>query len=280
MLTTIKFIGLIVTTLLNPPNPPGAQLIMGDFPVSVPPHLRIIAYQQGSRINPDIEWPKVGSFNSGGTTYDYVAVTLENITITGPTSAFDNQMGAIPHLTCCCSAFTNGFSPAWGDPNAALDIKKSAYFTFNNGTYTTVEESTKAISTVLLIADNVNITFTGQLGAVTKTLVIRPFSNIMVANEPLAVLEGSTVHAAAVDFTNYYLMGIGTQDCTSIPSGGPPCAPQTASCPAATPELRSTAMKRSTKAVKKPKLSAAKRKRLNSMLELMVDVNCSSSAWP
>ena len=273
MLTTIKFVGLIVTTLVTGP-PQGVQLIMGNFPATLPPHMRIISYPPASRVNPNNEWPKNGTYTTvDGTVYDYVLVTLENIAITGPTEPFNNQLGKMPHLTCCCSAFNAGFAPDWGNRNEPPANKRSAYFTFSNGTYTTLEEPTKAISTVLLVTDNVSITFTGTLsGSATKKLVIKPNTNIVVANEPICVLRGVACPPmpGPSDFLNYYRMGIGTQGCTATPMSTPSCAPQLASCPT----NPATAKPRT------PKLTAVQEKVLSRLQKMYVDINCSDTGWP
>ena len=272
MLTTIHFIGLIVTTLVTGP-PAGAQLIMGNFPATLPPHMRIIAYPLGSRVNPNSEWPKNGSFTTTDRkTFDYVQVTLENIAITGPTQAFNNQLGAMPHLTCCCTPFNAGFNPVWGNPSTPAGTKKSAFFNFSNGTYTTVTEPTGAISTVLIISDNVNITFTGTIAASSKKLVLKPGTEILVANEPRCVIEGTTCPPMhGTDFLSYYMMGNGTQNCTATPSSQPACAPQTAACPTtgSAPAARPA-----------PVLSAVHKKALANLHSFYVDVNCSDTGWP
>src|SRR5437016_2126713 len=107
IVTTIKFVGLLVTTLLAPPNPRGGvQVIMGNFAPLVPPHTQLIAWPKWSRVSlpPSEEWPKnpKGFPDARGIPYEYSLVNIENVTISGPTEAFNNPMWnqAIPHLTC------------------------------------------------------------------------------------------------------------------------------------------------------------------------------------
>jgi hypothetical protein len=277
MLTTIKFVGLIVVTLLNstttpPAPPPGAQMIIGNFPATVPPHLRIIAYPRVSRLNPNNQWPVVGNYTlPNGTIYDYVFINLENITVTGPTEAFSDQRDAMPHLTCCCAPFNAGFNPDWGSPNTTPPAKRSAFVTLTSGTLTTVQEPTNAISTVVLITDNANITFTGVLGGqATKTLVIQAGADIVVANEPICVLNGTKCPSmGGNDFLNYFQMGNNTQGCTKTPSSG--CPLTTSGCPtngAAAAQHKA------------PTLTAKERAKLGTLGRLYVNVDCSNSTYP
>jgi hypothetical protein len=288
IITTIKFVGLIVTTLLTPPNPPGVQLIMGDFPISDPPHIRLIAWPVGSRDDAMSTWPKAGAFTAAnGTRYEYSLVALQNVTITGPTEPFNVALDKIPHLTCCCLPFGSGFKPQWGDPAYSGADRKSAFFTSTHGTYITVPESTGAISTALGISDRVDITFEGISDVGVQKIVIRPPEAsvepfvLLVANTPLAVLEGDPIHApSTTDFPNYYLMGKDTASCDALPGTKPPppnpCAPSTDAC--LTTELRRQFKTPTLHNVAK-KLVAATRKSVKGTM-LMVDVNCSSSQWP
>src|SRR5205807_5112188 len=160
------------------------------------------AYPEGSR-GTNSDWPKVGSFPIGGVPYDYVQINLETIKVTGPSEKFDAQLGPMPHLTCCCAAFDTGFDPDWGSDKTQPPKRKSAFVQVNNGKYTTKLQPTQPgedcakpgascpVTTVLLLDDPADITFTGTLGGSTKTLKIKAGSRIIVANEPRCVLEGT-----------------------------------------------------------------------------------------
>lgn len=288
--TTIKFVGLIVTTLLSSPNPPGAELIMGNFPISNPPHVRLIAWPEGTRVESESTWPKepVGFTTANGTRYEYSLVGVENVTITGSTEPFVNLLGKIPHLTCCCPQFNDGFRPAWGFSAYTGADKMSAFFTFTHGTYFTVTESTNAISTALAIGDSGKITFEGLLPGIVKKIVIdpslKPSTVLIVGNTPLAVLEGQHIHPPDTnDFLNYYLMGVDTASCTANPSAEPPnpCAPSDkGGCPrlsATHPTPAKSAARHQSRA---RKLASEARRLLKKNVALMVDVDCSSSQWP
>jgi hypothetical protein len=280
VITVIKFVGLLVTTHLTSPS--GVQVIMGNFPPSLPPHTQLIAWPKGTRVPlpPNEEWPTNGEFTAkNGVLYEYSRVTIENVTITGPTEPFNLAMEKIPHLTCCCVPFRSGFNPQWGDPTySGPGQKKSAFFTVTHGTYITVTESTGAISTALGITDNVDITFEGILGGSVRKIKVHPTGGnyiLYVANTPLAVLEGKQPHGPDTDdFKSFYMMGNGTQGCTAQPDDPPPnaCAPANQGCETNGPSTRKASGK-----IKK--LVAEIRKKAQSVA-LMVDMNCSSSAWP
>ena len=291
MTTTIHFIGLIVVTLLSsnttpPAPPPGAQMIVGTFgPMpGMLEHLRVIAYPQGKRVNANKDWPVNGSFvGPDGTQYDYVRLNVENVTITGPTPKFEDDRGLMPHLTCCCPAFKDGFNPDWGTPTTSPRSKHSAFVTFTNGTLTTYPdppEKDRGITTVLSLDDSTtppaNITFTGkQTGSAAKKLVIEPGTYIVVANAPKCVLEGGGTKCPVAipqsnDFLSYYWMALKPNDCQAMPGNlnTPMCAPRPAGC--------ETTLPASTQ-IKRRKLSQAILQKLHMFF---VDINCSDTGWP
>jgi hypothetical protein len=282
IVTTIKLIGLLVTTMLTSPNPPGVQVIMGNFAPTLPPHTQLIAWPKGTRVAlpPSEEWPTNGGFTAkDGVDYEYSLVTVQNVTLTGPTEPFNLALDKIPHLTCCCAQFVSGFNPQWGNPAySGPGQKKSAFFTLTHGTYTTVPESSGAISTALGITDNVDITFEGVIGGSVKKIKLHPPQPpsgtyvVFVANTPLAVLEGKPVHNPGNDFQNYYKMGIGTEGtCTASPSTPGPCAPSTNACG------RDVVAQSKGSKVRK---IVQQIRRVLKPLTMVVDADCSSSQWP
>jgi len=290
MTTTIHFIGLIVVTLLSSTTtptapPPGAQMIVGKFgPMpGMLEHLRIIAYPRGKRVNANKDWPVNGWFDGpDGVRYDYVRVNVENVTITGPTPKFEDERGPMPHLTCCCEPFKDGFRQDWGSPNAPPLSKQSAFVTFTNGTLTTYPdppEQDRGITTVLSLDDRAtppaNITFTGKhTGTATKKLVIEPGTYIIVANAPQCVLEGGGPKCPVSmpmsnDFLSYYWMALKQNDCQAAPGNlsTPMCAPRLDGC-----DTKAAATARTRR-----KLSPAILTKLNMFF---VDINCSDTGWP
>lgn len=287
MTTTIHFIGLIVVTFLSSTTtptapPPGAQLIMGRFPDNpgMPPHIRIIAYPPSSRDAKSTWKEESGTITlPNGDVYNYVKVDAQNVTLTGPASAFDNKsLGPLPHLKCCCTEFANGFSQDWGSPKAPPLNKMSAFFTFTIGTLTTYPDPPdpdKGITTILTLNDSTmppaNITFTGTTtGKPTDTLIIKPGTYIVVANEPKCVLEGKTCPPpmGPSDFLNYYKMAKDKNTCTATPSNPktPSCAPG-ATCP--TTKSAAPAAKHNYSSSISARLSM-----------YYVNIDCSNSQWP
>jgi hypothetical protein len=288
---TIKFIGLLVTTTvpaIPTNNPTQVVVVMGNF--NLPMHKQLIAWPKGSRVKlpPSEEWPTnpTDHFKAkDGTEYEYANVTIENVTLSGPTEPLSYVMDkAIPHLTCCCQQFLSGLNPPWGDKNYSVNAKRSAFFTFTSGTYTIVEEppppggKTGPVSTAIGFTQNTTLTFQGQIGNSVRKIKLQPPQSsllpyiLFVADTPLEVLEGKPMPNPGEDFKSYYNMGAGTQGCTALP-GNPkpnPCAPADAACPRVmSPLVPNNAMK------------IAQQIRANlKRLPMMVDMNCSSSAWP
>src|SRR5689334_19627640 len=118
-MVSIQFVGLML--LVNLTNT-GAQVIGGQLPG----HQLFIAYTRGSLVS-QTQWPVAGTFTTGGITYDFVVVTSDNITFGGSTDTFVNQVGILPHLSCCCSTMT-GILPAYSQPN-----QSSAIYNISNG---------------------------------------------------------------------------------------------------------------------------------------------------
>ena len=272
--TTIKFLGLLIVTQLTNS---GAHIVMGHLPGLTNPHDSIIAYQPADLVGQS-NWKKDGSFVSGGVAFDYVRVNKENISFSGPTDAFVNSIGPMPHLSCCCPTM-RGLKPVFGNPAEGAGTKMAAHFILDHGLFTTIPQSDGAVGTGLAFVDQKPLTITGTIGAVTRRLVLRFGANVIVANTPLATLEGRHTHTGSVrDFDAYYAMGIDSSACRMAPSDGPPCAPQSNACAAPEGRARSAAPAR-------PKLT----KRQNEIVAFMKgrcmtckvgDINCSSSQWP
>lgn len=288
---TIKFIGLLVTTTVPAvptDNPTQIVVVMGNF--NLPMHKQLIAWPKGTRVPlpPSEQWPinPTDHFKAkDGTEYEYANVTIENVTLSGPTEALNYVADKpIPHLTCCCQQFLSGLNPPWGDKAYAAAGKKSAFFTFTSGTYTIVQEppppgsQTGPVSTAIGFTQSTTLTFEGRIGNAVKKIKLQPPLgsplpyNLFIAQTPLEILEGKPMPNPGEDFKSYYQMGVGTQGCAALPgnSGQNPCAPGDAACPRVVrPAIPDKAKK------------IAQQIRANLKgLPMMVDVNCSSSAWP
>lgn len=271
---TIKFVGLLIVTQLTTN---GAQVVMGHIPGLEPFHNAIIAYIDGSRVGGT--WSEAGSFTTaGGDKYFYVNVDRENVTFSGPNDAFNNAIREIPHLSCCCPEM-KGILPEYGNKDQGAATKASAHFMLANGVYTTVKESTDAVSTLLVLPNsaNVQLTIEGQIpGTTTKrTIVLKPGARVIVANTPIDALEGKPVPDSHNDFQAFYNTGVTSAACRRMPGDllPNPCIPRLDSCPP------------TAKKVSAAKLSPELRKLIERAIEssrvaMITDVNCSSSQWP
>jgi hypothetical protein len=101
----------------------------------------------------------------------------------------------------------------------------------------------------------------GTSGAVS--IVFKPGATFAILNT-MPSTETTPPH-----FLAYYLMGVGSGTCTSVPSDGPPCAAQTTECV--------VTKKQTTKAV----TSAVRKKRPPvTAIVTEIDMDCSNSHFP
>lgn len=270
--TAIKFIGLlIITNLTNS----GAEVVMGHVPVVTPTHDAIIAYHPADLVSAT-NWPKAGTFTSGGETYDYVIANKETITFSGPTDRFENLIGPMPHLSCCCPQM-KGILPEYGNPEQPLPGRAAAHFMIDHGLYFTQTESDSSVSTVLAFAENKPLTITGVAGPVTRKLELKFGTDVLVSNTPLAALQGTHVPDSHDDFQAYYSMGIDSTSCTSMPSDSTLCRPREEPC-RLVQETRAKVKRAKLTATYKKIQAAATRNVCGTCL--VADINCSSSQWP
>src|SRR6185436_19918927 len=103
LVTIIKFVGLLIVTQVSEQS---AQVVLGQIPGLQPPHVAIIAYDQSTIDRSRSNLPVASTFKSGDMTMEYVLVTNQNVTFSGPTDGFNNELGAMPHLSCCCQTMT------------------------------------------------------------------------------------------------------------------------------------------------------------------------------
>lgn len=271
-MTIIKFIGLLIITNLSTT---GANVVMGHIPGMMTKHDSIIAYERSSLISAD-NWPKAGSFSITGTIYDYVLVTNENVVFTGPTDPFINDVSNIPHLSCCCATM-KGLRPEYGDKNQPATTKASAFFAVDHGQFFTMLEITGAVTSALAFNDPTDLTITGILpsGRTKRQLVLKQGSMVLVANTPIAALEGRTMEGPGDDFLAYYNMGLSSATCTMLPGNQPPnpCLPSTAPCSDNPAIAKRTPLNEKQKRVHDDAVARLQKTRIT-------DVNCSNSSWP
>lgn len=270
----IKFVGLLIVTQLSGT---GAQVVMSHIPGMVPYHNAIIAYNDGSRIGGD--WQEIGSFTApDGEKFNYVNVDAENVTFNGPNDKFVNAIGDMPHLSCCCPEM-KGMLPEYGNKDQSAATKASAQFILNKGIYTSFIETSNSVATLLALANDaaVDLTVEGAVpGTSTKrTIVLKPGAKLIVANTPIAALEGGHVPDTHNDFQAFYNTGVTSAACRLMPSDGPPCAPRADPC-------STTASKKSARAklTETHKALIEKARHWSGRTAMITDVNCSSSQWP
>jgi hypothetical protein len=276
LVTTINFIGLLIITNLTGS---GAQVVMGHVPGMMPKHDSIIAYQPAS-LKSETNWPKDGSFTAAdGTVYDYVRVNQENVTFAGPTDPFVNDIGNTPHLSCCCATMT-GIRPEYGDKDQSASTKASAHFLLDHGLFSTIEEPDKAVTSLLTFADPTDLIINGALpnGTTKRQLVLKFPAQVLVANTPIAALEGKMATDPNDDFLAYYNMGIASATCTRAPMDSlpNPCRPAPTPCNVAAAKAKSTRAKLNEKLAEVRASGIKKAKNLT----FITDMNCSNSSWP
>jgi hypothetical protein len=267
MVTTIKFIGLLVVMLTNP----GARVIMGQFPGTG--HDSFIAYSHDQYVS-NSNWPAAGKFTLDGVQYDYVMVNKENVSFTGPTAPFLNGIGNMPHLQCCCPTMA-GFQTAYGDPNEPEKTKKAAHFTIANGTLETYVEPTGAVSTLLTMTGPSQLKIRGTAGTTSREVVVNAGAKVIVGNSSLAAIKGAPA-ADHDDFLLYYKMGIDSAACTSQPTSGPPCAPRATACDVPVTAVAATQPAMATR--RRAAVTPKNRRRVSQVES--VTINCSTSTWP
>jgi len=267
MVTTITFWGLLLLTNLSSTS---ATVLMGHFNG----HLSFIAYQHGTLASQN-QWPTVGNFTIDGVQYDYVNVNKENITFTGPSDSFVNNVGNMPHLSCCCPTMT-GIKPEYKNPQEPPGQKQGAIFTVNNGILSTFQDAHNAVQMLVTLSTTQQIRFTGALGGnATRELTLNTPTKIIIGNTPPSTLHGQQTMTHD-DFDDYYQMAQNSSGCSNVPSSGPPCNLRSTGCnvpgAAATPPA------------KPAKLTAKQKKLVAQAMKVkpvtVTDVDCSNSQWP
>lgn len=204
----------------------------------------------------------------------------QTISITGST-AYTNNAGALPRLTCCCQAMKEGLSPDYNDPNPDLVAKKGAYINLNSGNlFTEIDMTTSAVHVDLEVTPaNNQVVITGVRNKKTQTLVLNvPASGPKVEIVFLNVPDDSHHDS---HWRHYYKMARVANNCSETPKADPDtCGPQTSGC-----LTEQGAAKTTTATATIKKAAAGSPKGIKSRLPkwfgmLFIDVNCSSSQWP
>jgi hypothetical protein len=283
LVTIIKFVGLLVITQATDQS---AQVVLGQVPGLEPVHTAVIAYDQATIDRSKSNWPVAGTYQSGTITMEYVLVTNQNVTFSGPNDGFNNELGAMPHLSCCCQTMT-GLRTEYGDPSQPAPSKASAFFTVDRGAFFTEPEPPEPdtpITSVVALQDPQPLTITGMnpIGASYQLTLNFPTS-VVIAYAPLDHLKGIMPMDSTPDFLAYYNMGDLSATCRALPKNPPPnaCAPVSVPCrtPVGTQRAAKAAAPKPTQSKKVQDLIALGRKRSKD-IPMITDMNCSNSSWP
>lgn len=250
--TSIQFIGLFVV-MMNSGS--GLHILLPHFPGTVyASHTSVIQYSPDQVTSST--WPGVAICGPSGS-LRCAPINVETITFTG---AIDpppvDIIGAISHLRCCCASMTD-ILPKYKDPSASG--KLSAHIFVGLGIAEAIAAGNGRVDTWVTMhsVNPTGITMTANAGTSAS------FNIVFKPGAQFSILNSATTPSTSGDFRAYYLMGIGSSGCTSVPSDGPPCAPQTTECVI----------------LKKPGSSLTKRS-VKKVLPLDVDENCANSHWP
>jgi hypothetical protein len=225
--TSIQFVGLFVV-MMN--SGAGLHILLPHFPDSpYADHVSVIQYSP-SEVS-SRTWP--GGTNCGPSgSLRCAPINVETITFSGATDpAPTDIIGAIPHLGCCCTSMTD-ILPTYKDPDASG--KLSAHIFVAQGVAEAITDTNGRTDTWVTMhsSDPTGITLTANAGtAGAVNIVFAPGAQFSILNS--ATNAETTPH-----FLAYYLMGIGSSDCTAVPSGGPPCAASETECSIATQAVK------------------------------------------
>ena len=252
--TSIQFIGLFVV-MMN--SGAGLHILLPHFPgTPFAEHTSVIQYD-----------PKqVSSTSWSGTvacgpnnSLRCAPINLETIRFSGAIDPVPvDIIGAMPHLRCCCASMTDILA-TYKDPMAA--VKLSAHLFVDRGIAEAITASNGRTDTWLTMhsTDPNGITVTGNG---SFNIVFKPGANLTILN---SMPPSGTPH-----FLAYYLMGIGSDSCDTVPSDGLPCAGTTTEC-----VINGAAVK----AVARTKPRKKTRAHVGATV-LEVDIDCSNSHWP
>ena len=257
--TSVQFVGLFVV-MMN--SGAGLHILLPHFPgTPFSDHVSVIQYNPSQIVSSS--WPGATACGPDGS-LRCVAVDLETITFSGALDpAPVDVIGNMPHLRCCCPTMTD-ILPKYKNPLASG--KLSAHIFVEHGIAEAMTGTNGRTDTWVTMhsSDSTGVTLHGSAGTSTFSIVFKPSAQLTIMNTT------TPAPPATSHFLAYYLMGIGSEDCTSTPLNDQACAPRPAECPLTKVKI-SAAPKRRTITQSSKKLHAA---------PLDVDSNCSNSHWP
>ena len=217
--TSIQFIGLFVV-MMN--TGAGLHILVPHFPgTPYADHTSVVQYDPNQVAS--ITWPGIVSCGPSGS-LRCAPINIETITFSGAIDpAPVDIVGAISHLRCCCASMID-LLPKYKDPNASG--KLSAHIFVGLGVAEAIAAEKGRVDTWVTMhsLNPTGITMTANAGTSSSfKIAFKPGAQFTILNTTSDTLLTS-------HFLAYYLMGIGSSDCTAVPSGGGQCAPRTTEC--------------------------------------------------
>jgi hypothetical protein len=260
--TSIQFIGLFVV-MMN--SGAGLHIVLPHFPDSpYANHTSVIQYAPEQVVS--TSWPGVTACGPNGS-LRCATIDVETITFSGAVDpAPADIIGNIPHLRCCCQSMTD-LLPKYKDPTATGKV--AAHIFVEHGIAEAITATNGRVDTWVTehSIDPAGITLTGANASGSFNIVFKPGAQFSILN---SMPEDPTMP----HFLAYYLMGVGSANCTSTPTSDAACAPRATEC-----VLPKSAVTKARKpAAKRTRIAPAARRKRVSVLEATVD--CSNSRWP
>jgi hypothetical protein len=257
--TSIQFIGLFVV-MMNSGS--GLHIIVPHFPgTAFADHVSVIQFNPAQVSSSS--WPGVVACGDGS--LRCAPIDVETITFAGAADPPPvDVIGSIPHLRCCCASMTD-ILPKYKDP--AATGKVAAHIFVERGVaeaITGTDGRTDTWVTLHTLAVG-GITLHATVGTSSFEIVFNAGAQFTIRND--------TTSATTSHYLAYYLMGTGSSTCTSVPSDGPPCAPQATEC------ALFKASKKQTPKVTRQHAVTQSLKKLRPVIKSL-NTDCSNTHWP
>ena len=257
--TSIQFIGLFVV-MMN--SGAGLHILLPHFPgTPYADHTSVIQYSPDQVSS--ATWP--GVTNCGpDNTLRCAPINLETISFSGASDPSPTDViGDIPHLSCCCTTMTR-ILRKYRDPNSSARV--SAHFFITQGVAEALPAANGRTDTWVTMHST-------DPDGITVTAVAADSSSFNIVFKPgaqITIMNTTTPSSSSNHFLAYYLMGRGSSTCTSIPTGGAPCAASGPVCAIARKQRSKTFTRN----------IAAKKRSGPPSGTLEVDADCANSHWP
>jgi hypothetical protein len=263
--TSIQFIGLFVV-MMN--SGAGLHIVLPHFPgTPFADHVSMIQYDPNQIVT--TTWPGIAECGPNNS-LRCASINLETITFSGATDpAPTDILGAMPHLRCCCTSMSDILAK-YKDPNATGKVASHIFVA--QGIAEAITDDTGRTDTWVTMhsVDPVGITLTASAGTEGSfSIVFKPGAQFTIQNSV------STPTTSSRHFVAYYLMGIGSSGCTSVPSDGAPCAPRATEC-----VVSKTSAKKQVKSASQAKSMSTAAIHPLHVQRASIDSDCSNSHWP